>query len=63
MFVGGLAGEQLVRIRLRGSEAVERETILSGIGRVRAVTSAPDGFIYLLIDDADGRMLRLEPAG
>jgi aldose sugar dehydrogenase len=63
LFVGGLAGEVLVRVRLQGAAAVEQETVLSGIGRIRDVRSGPDGYIYLLIDAAEGRMLRLEPAG
>lgn len=61
LFVGGLAGEQLVRIRLQGTEPVEQEIVLSGIGRVRDVRTGPDGFIYLVIDAADAPVLRLEP--
>lgn len=63
LFVGGLAGQKLVRIRLRGTEPVEQETVLEGMGRIRDVRSGPDGMIYLLIDAAEGRMVRLEPAG
>jgi glucose/arabinose dehydrogenase len=30
--------------------------------RVRDVEQGPDGLIYLLTDEADGRLLRIEPA-
>lgn len=63
VFVGGLAGEQLVRLRLDGTNVVEREVVLEEAGRVRDVRVGPDGLIYLLIDAAEGRMLRLEPTG
>lgn len=63
LFVGGLAGQQLVRLRLDGTNVVEREIVLEETGRVRDVRTGPDGFIYLLIDASDGPLIRLEPAG
>jgi aldose sugar dehydrogenase len=60
LFVGGLAGQQLVRIRLRGTDVVEQETVLTGAGRIRDVRSGPDGFIYLVIDAASAPVLRIE---
>jgi aldose sugar dehydrogenase len=62
LFVGGLAGQQLVRIRLRGTQAVEQETVLEGIGRIRDVRSGPDGLIYLVMDAPSAPILRLDPA-
>jgi aldose sugar dehydrogenase len=62
-FVGGLAGERLERIRFDGSDIVEQEVLLEDRGdRIRAVEAGPDGLIYILVDDADAPLLRLEPA-
>jgi glucose/arabinose dehydrogenase len=64
IFVGGLAGEQLVRIEMDGRTRKFAETLLYGIGRVRDVRQGPDGFIYLAIDDQVGDLtpiVRLEP--
>ena len=30
--------------------------------RIRDVRQGPDGYLYLLTDNSDGRILRLEPA-
>jgi len=67
-FIGGLAGRQLVRVTLDGTEFVSEETLLAGYGRIRDVRQGPDGFIYLAIDPARGAaagptpIVRLEPA-
>jgi glucose/arabinose dehydrogenase len=31
--------------------------------RVRDVEQGPDGFVYLLTDEDNGKLLRIEPAG
>jgi glucose/arabinose dehydrogenase len=61
VFVGGLAGQVLERITLRGAEAAQRETVLREHGRIRDVRNGPDGLIYLLIDAGNGSLVRLEP--
>lgn len=64
VFVGGLAGQHLARVRFdENRRKIEEEKLLEGIGRVRDVRSGPDGYIYLLIDAADASLVRLEPAG
>jgi glucose/arabinose dehydrogenase len=70
MFVGGMSGQRLVRLRMDGQEIVREETILQDMGRIRDVQQGPDGFLYLAIDGGvrweDGpptQILRLEPAG
>lgn len=61
-FIGGLAGATLARVGLDGWEATGEERLLSDWGwRIRDVRSGPDGFIYLLTDDPDGGIYRLEP--
>lgn len=65
LFVGGLVGEQLVRLSLEGERVVGQETLLPGVvGRIRDVRQGPDGFIYLAIDDRGQTLtsvVRLEP--
>jgi len=37
--------------------------LMTGLGhRIRDVRVGPDGYVYLLTDDTDGAMLRMEPA-
>jgi len=65
MFVSGLSGQQLARLVMEGDDIVQEETLLRGIGRIRAVRQGPDGYIYVAIEDDDGGktpILRLEPA-
>jgi len=45
----------------RGEE-VRRESLLRDLGqRVRDVQQGPDGNIYVLMDEEDGSLLRIEP--
>jgi glucose/arabinose dehydrogenase len=64
-FVGGLAGQQLSRLELDGNRVVHEEALFKGVlnRRVRDVEQGPDGYIYLLTDEENGRLLRIEPAG
>lgn len=61
-FVGGLAGLQLARVRVKDGRSVEYEKLLDGYGkRIRDVRSGPDGHLYVLTDDANGAVVRIEP--
>jgi glucose/arabinose dehydrogenase len=62
LFAGGLTGEQLVRLRFDGTRKVADEVVLSRRGRIRDVRSAPDGYLYVLIDAPRAPLLRLVPA-
>ena len=63
LFAGALKYRLLVRMEVRGREVVHQERLLEGtIGRIRDVRDGPDGYLYLLTDDADGAVYRLEPA-
>jgi glucose/arabinose dehydrogenase len=60
--VGALRGQVLVRLDVQNGKIVGEERLLEGlIGRIRDVRLGPDGLIYLLTDEAQGRLLRLEP--
>jgi glucose/arabinose dehydrogenase len=66
LFAGGMAGQQLVRLTMRGQRAASRETLVEQTGRIRDVRQGPDGLIYLVTEDRDGKptpVYRLEPVG
>ena len=63
LLVGALRSQTLVRLVLDGEKVVREERLLQGqVGRIRDVRMGPDGFVYLLSDDPDGALMRLEPA-
>ena len=63
LFVGALAGQMLVRLTTSGEKITGEERLLEGLNqRIRDVRQGPDGFLYLLVDDADGKVLRVRPA-
>jgi glucose/arabinose dehydrogenase len=63
LFVGSLKFSLLVRLEISGNAITGEERLLAGIfGRIRDVVQGPDGYIYLLTDAADGKLLRLTPA-
>lgn len=63
LFVGALAGQMLVRLSTQGESVTGEERLLADLGeRVRDVRQGPDGFLYLLSDATDGRILRVRPA-
>jgi aldose sugar dehydrogenase len=62
LFVGALRDQMLVRLQLDGEKVVKEERLLRGVvGRVRDVRNGPDGFLYLLTDETNGALVRLEP--
>ena len=63
LFVGALAGQMLVRLSTQGEAVTGQERLLEGLGeRIRDVRQGPDGFLYLLSDAPDGKLLRVRPA-
>ena len=62
LFVGALKLRHLRRLEMEGDRIVAQEALLTGLNeRIRDVHAGPDGFIYVLTDSYDGRLLRLEP--
>jgi len=63
-FVGGLSSQQVSRLEMDGNRVVREEVLFKGVigQRVRDVEQGPDGLIYLLTDQPDGQLLRIEPA-
>ncbi len=63
LFVGALKFQLLVRLTLKGEKVVAEERLLKGLEeRIRDVRQGPDGYLYILTDSGEGRVLRLEPA-
>lgn len=64
LFVAALAGKALHRLTLDGDRVVDEEIMLADLDtRIRDVRTGPDGFLYILTDESDGRLLRLRPSG
>ena len=65
VFVGGLGSLNLVRLSVKGDRVVGEERLLQDLQpareRLRDVRQGPDGAIYLLTDNAKGRILKLVP--
>ena len=64
LFVGSLKFRYLSRLVFDNGRFVREERLLPEIGaRVRDVREGPDGLLYLLTDDRNGRLLRVVPGG
>jgi glucose/arabinose dehydrogenase len=65
LFIGGMASTNLVRLNLKGDKVVGEERLLKDLQpkaeRIRDVRQGPDGAIYLLTDNTQGRILKLVP--
>jgi len=61
LFIGSLKFKLLVRLELEGNRVVAEERLLEDIfGRVRDIREGPDGLLYLLTDEKNGKLVRLE---
>ena len=50
------------RVDLEDGEVVGQESLFKDLdARIRDVRVGPDGFIYLALDDIDGRVVRVKP--
>ncbi|SEJ34181.1 Glucose/arabinose dehydrogenase, beta-propeller fold [Azotobacter beijerinckii] len=60
LFIGALAAQALIRLELDGDRIVHEERLLEGLAtRIRDVRVGPDGYLYLLTDETNGKLLRL----
>jgi glucose/arabinose dehydrogenase len=62
LLAGGLLSEDVRVVRLNAAGRPARETRVVIGARVRDVRVGPDGLVYVLTDEAEGRILRLRPA-
>ena len=61
LFSGGLMTKDVWRIDLDGTRVVKQETIAIG-QRVRDVRQGPDGMLYVLTDERNGKLARIVPS-
>lgn len=65
LFIGGLASKNLVRLDVKGDRVVGEERLLRDLQpeaeRIRDVKQGPDGAVYVVTDNAKGRVLKLVP--
>ncbi len=60
--VGALKYMQVQRLVMKDGEVVAHEVLAEDIGeRVRDLKQGPDGAVYIVTDDADGRIVRMAP--
>ena len=62
LFVGGLKSQDIRRIHLNNDSQVGSQSALRIGQRVRDVRQGPDGLLYVLTDESNGSLIRLEPA-
>ncbi len=63
VLIGSLNPGALVRLTMKDGKVAREERYLGELGeRIRAVQQGPDGMIYLVTDNRDGRVLRVVPA-
>ena len=62
LFIGSLKFKLLVRLQLNGDKVIAEQRLLKNkLGRIRDVKNGPDGYLYLLTDESDGKLVRLSP--
>ena len=63
LLIGGLKNGHLIRVALKENRILEYEEIFQNrFGRIRDVRIGPDGNIYLLTDESNGKLIRLSLA-
>lgn len=60
LLVSGLVSQKLIRFVVNGDKLVEEDVLLSNSGRVRNVIQAPDGSIYVSVENP-GRIIQIIP--
>jgi glucose/arabinose dehydrogenase len=61
LFLGALVDGSLIRLSLEGDRIVGEERLLKELGvRIRDVRVGPEGSVYVLTDEENGRLLRLQ---
>jgi glucose/arabinose dehydrogenase len=62
LFIGALKFKDVRRLVMKGDRIVGEEVLLSNLNeRIRDIRQGPDGALYILTDNAKGRILRLAP--
>jgi len=63
LFAAALAEKSVRRIELEDGEVANQEILFTELNaRIRDVRAGPDGYLYLLTDSSEGKILRVKPA-
>lgn len=60
LLVGSLKFQYVARLELDGEKVIHEEKIAENIGRIRAITQRPDGYIYISTE-SPGMVVRIVP--
>lgn len=61
VFVGALAGKSLVRLGFVNERVTNEERLITELGeRIRDVGQGKDGWIYIITDEKDGKLIKIE---
>jgi glucose/arabinose dehydrogenase len=61
LFIGSLKFKFLDRLEIRDGKVVHEERLLQNLGqRIRDVREGPDGLLYVLTDEDNGELIRLQ---
>ena len=64
LFIGSMQPGALVRVMVENGRVTGEQRYLAELGdRIRDVQQGPDGFLYVVTDEEDGRVLRVVPKG
>jgi len=58
VFIGALSQKRLLNLKVDGNTLKDEQVIFEG-ERIRDVKVGPDGYVYVLTDDSDGKLIRL----
>ncbi len=58
VFIGALAQQRLLNLKVQGNTLKDEQVIFEG-ERIRDVKVSPDGYVYVLTDTGDGKLIRL----
>lgn len=60
LFIGALKEKSLIRLQVNGEKVVEEQRLLENRGeRIRDVRQGPDGYLYVLTDESNGKLLKV----
>lgn len=60
VFIGALVTQELIRLQFDGDRVVHEERLMGELNkRIRDVRQGPDGYLYVLTDEADGALYKV----
>jgi len=60
LFIGALVSQELIRLQFDGDKVVHEERLLGDLKqRIRDVRQGPDGYLYVLTDEAEGALYKV----